>query len=507
MLQSYQQQVDLQLNSTRTYMTNLALFESDPLLAAFNTDEATAQYAKIRIRNTLEERSLMSNLVDGYFIRLQTREGESFIIATSSSSYGSDRARIHEYVKESSSPKDIRITSGKSKWHIQNLDGTNYLIFMINNGTDICAGAYVNLSLLPSHLAGKDISPKLLYVPEDELPALRASQPSNIRLISHNSREASIALVTLLDEAEILDSLPFMQKYTYLVTILLICLIILMFLLIRRIVTTPLRQLTRAMSRIQNGDLDHRLQLKAASNEIQIVNNAFNRMIDQIQNLKINVYEESLKAQRSQLRNLQLQIRPHFLINSLNMIYNAVENNFKPLATKLILHSVDYFRYMVKVDEDFVPLNEELDHVRTYLEIQSIRYPDMFTYSIDADQRVEDVLVPPLIIQTFVENSIKYAMMITSTVHISITVTSYEIDFVPYVSLTISDTGSGYPDAILDILQRNGRIVDAGGGHIGIRNAIRRMELLFHGEAKWKFYNDNGAVSAVTFPAKFSEEA
>jgi two-component system sensor histidine kinase YesM len=503
LLKSYQQQIDIQLNSTRTYLSNLALYENDPLLAVFSTEEATSEYAKIRIMRSLEERSLMSNLVDGYFTYLQAREGDIFLIATSSSSYGSDRTPIKKYVKDHASKLNHSNDSVKAVWQTHNMNGTNYLIFMINNGKEICTGAYINLSLLPSHLVGKNASSQFQSVPNDELLALQENLASNIRMITHSSDEAPVSLIEFMDKSEITNALPFMQKYAYLVTTLLILLIILLFLLVRHIVTAPLKHLTRAMSRIQGGDLDHRLQQSHASNEIQIVNHAFNQMIDQVQNLKINVYEESLKAQRSQLRNLQLQIRPHFLINSLNMIYNAVENDYKPLATKLILHSVDYFRYMVKVDDDFVPLNEELDHVRTYLEIQSIRYPQMFTYTIHTDQRVDDALVPPLLIQSFIENSIKYALLITSSIHISIVVTSYEIDFTPYVSLKISDTGSGYPDEILEVLKNNGRIIDKSGEHIGIRNAVRRMELLFHGEANWLFYNDNGAVTELTFPAKF----
>ena len=505
LLQSYLQQIDNQLDNARTYAANLALFENDTLLATFSTDETTAQYAKLRLKNSMEERALMSNIIDGYFTCLQTREGESFLISSSSSSYGSDRTLISNYVKEYLSQIQTGDNPGSSGWYTHTLDNTDYLIYMMTNGGEICSGAYINMSLLPSHLTGNDLSAEILFLPASSLAPLQEDTLPGMRLISQNSGSSPAVLTTWLNETELLNTLPFLQKYTHYITLMLILLVILMYLLIRYIVTLPLKRLTNAMSHIQNGNLEHRLQQQHASTEIQIVNNAFNHMIDQVQNLKINVYEETLKTQRSQLRNLQLQIRPHFLINSLNTIYNAVENDNKQLASKLILHSADYFRYMVKVDDDFVPLNEELEHIITYLDIQTLRYPDLFTYSIKTDPRTEDALVVPLLVQTFVENSLKYALHMSDTLHIHIEAESFELDFVPYIKLRISDTGSGYPDGVIEALKNDEPIIDGRESHIGIRNAIRRMDILFQGDVKWDFYNETGAVSEVTLPAIFAD--
>jgi two-component system sensor histidine kinase YesM len=226
-------------------------------------------------------------------------------------------------------------------------------------------------------------------------------------------------------------------------------------------------------------------------------------MMDTVQNLKINVYEEQIKVQKSQLRNLQLQINPHFLINSLNMVNNLIQNEDKSTAKQLILYSVDYFRFMAKADNDFVPLYEEINHIKDYLEIQMIRYKDKFTYSIHVNQLIEDMLIPPMLIQNFVENSIKYAIDMNKVIHLSVKVDYFEVDYYPYAKIVISDSGIGYPTDSLERINSGKKLKDSLGDHIGIFNSVQRIKILYHGKGNWKFYNDGGAVSEITLPALF----
>ena len=93
----------------------------------------------------------------------------------------------------------------------------------------------------------------------------------------------------------------------------------------------------------------------------------------------------------------------------------------------------------------------------------------------------------------------------SDTLHIHIEAESFELDFVPYIKLRISDTGSGYPDGVIEALKNDEPIIDGKESHIGIRNAIRRMDILFQGDVKWDFYNETGAVSEVTLPAIFAD--
>lgn len=496
MLQSNIQRVDSALSGGAAYTFSLARFNNSTQQAANRQDEATVSYAKIAVGNDIKDRADTSDLVDGYFALLGTYQGESFLISTHSAAESADKLRIRQYVEEN------RAAWGNYSVHWQHctLEGTDYLVFVVTNGEGICAGMYVNLTRLVSQLAGSDAG-QLQYLGTDAAPS--PISPKGFRLLSQPSETAPIQLVHQLDEREILQSLPFLQRYTVLVSLALLLLIPVMFLLVRLIVAKPLQTLTDAMRRVQQGDLDHRLEQKKASSEIQILVDAFNHMLERISHLKISVYENQLQAQKAQLRNLQLQIRPHFLINSLNMVYNEMESGNNALARQLILHTVDYFRYMVRVDDELVPLTAELNHVRAYLEIQAIRYPDMLRYIVEVDSFVEDVLVPPLAVQTFVENSIKYAIQESKPLSLSIRVDALEKDFEPYACITVSDNGPGYTSEVLGKLQAGAPIVDQNGEHIGIRNVMRRAALIFGDNASCQFYNLSGAVIRLTLPATF----
>lgn len=135
----------------------------------------------------------------------------------------------------------------------------------------------------------------------------------------------------------------------------------------------------------------------------------------------------------------------------------------------------------------------------------------MFSYQIDVDRMVEDMLIPPMTIQNFVENSVKYALNTaadseTEKMHISVTVSSFERDDYPYATITVRDNGAGYPTDMLADLNQGRHIYKKDGSHIGLRNTTQRLSILFGDQVQWQFYNDHGAVSSVTMPVTFPEE-
>lgn len=506
LLRSYIDQVDAQLENSAAFSWRLAMSDTDVVQAAFSRNEASIQYARIRLQATLSDKAQANNLIDGYFVQLDDSRGNStFLTAADSSADGGDRARVQAYMLEHAAEMVGDPYKDDTTWQECTLDGTGYLIQMVKFQDAVVAGGYVNLDRLQRRLAGVGADMGLRCLPAGAVEGLSGGLEEGERLIAQTSERAPYALVEVVQQEVILDKLPFMQRYTQLATLFILLTIPLLFLLVYNIVTRPLMRLMGAMREIQKGNLDYRIQPYRTSTEIRVVNECFNNMIEQVQSLKIGIYEEELRSQRAQLRNLQLQIRPHFLINALNMLYNAVESGDLTLARQLILHSVDYFRYMVKVDEDLVSLQEEIAHVRTYLEIQSIRYMNRFSYNIEVDRLVEDMLVPPLMVQSFVENSMKYAIRLTEDVRIDIRVEAYEVDYQPYGRITIADTGPGYPPELLEKLNNNQPIA-GGKGYIGVRNVVRRLEIFFGKQAGWRFYNDGGAVSSFTLPARFAQE-
>jgi len=105
-----------------------------------------------------------------------------------------------------------------------------------------------------------------------------------------------------------------------------------------------------------------------------------------------------------------------------------------------------------------------------------------------------------------VENSIKYALRTDKRIHIGVKIYAFEVDFYPFAKIIISDTGGGYPTHQLQRLNQGEVIHDQHGEHIGIRNSVQRLSLLYAGKAEWQFYNQGGAVSEISLPVLFQDE-
>lgn len=499
MLDSYWIQIDNQINRAVIFAVDTAWFEADPQLALSN-DESVSALAKQRIIMDLSQQLMnFENIVDTLFVYT---DGD-FLSSSQKNQKDEERNAIKTSIINIASNLNFKETD--SVWEFIHVDDFSGLVHVIKGDNGVLTGVYLNLDRLVSTYAPKDATASLFAIANKDKKSFLSNTPHQMLTIVAPSTVIPVSFVETLPSKNVLKSLPFLQKYMIAVSVIVALLIPFAIYMLRIIVIQPLHKLNKAMKHLQRGDLHYRIPPYRVSNEFAIVNQTFNQMIDEVRQLKINIYEEEIKSQKSQLRNLQLQIQPHFIINSLNMVYNLLENGDTRNAKKLIVHSVDFYRYMVKVDIDFVPLYEELQHVNTYLEIQSIRYRDKFTYSIETDQMVSDMLVPPMLIQNFIENSMKYAISDEKKIHISINIHSFEVDFYPFAKIVIADTGSGYPLHQIELLNNGSAIIDHNGEHIGIRNSVQRLSLLFHDQAKWNFYNHNGAVSELTIPALFTK--
>ena len=119
---------------------------------------------------------------------------------------------------------------------------------------------------------------------------------------------------------------------------------------------------------------------------------------------------------------------------------------------------------------------------------------------------VEDMLVPPMLLQCFAENAMKYAFRTKKELHLRLDVTSFERDYYPYAKITVRDNGPGFPPEELPTLNACQRIYRNGTPHIGIYNTLARLRFLFGEQVTWRLYNDRGAVCEIVLPATFHDE-
>ena len=267
----------------------------------------------------------------------------------------------------------------------------------------------------------------------------------------------------------------------------------------------PLRRLTDAIKKIEKGDLEYRIDENCSSMEFTQINRSFNRMMDQVSDLKIHVYEIQLEKQQIKMKFLSQQIQPHFILNTLNILYSYEQEEY-PLIQKMILLLSRYFRYIVNANSDFVTLKKEMDHIRNYFDIQQVRYPETFFAMVEYAEEIEDCLVPPLLIQNFAENSIKHSIRIGNHIDIFVIAQKYDEE---HLRIRMLDTGEGINETTLKkikLFQETGEHQPGLG--IGIQNAIERLKVLYGLDTSFEIGRDepHGTRISIILPIHHAED-
>lgn len=234
-----------------------------------------------------------------------------------------------------------------------------------------------------------------------------------------------------------------------------------------------------------------------------------NKQLEEIRRLKIDIYEEQINRQKVELDYAQLQIRPHFFINCLNIIHSMAQEGLTKEIQEIVVWTSRYLRYILKKGMDPVTVEMELEFTENYLKILECMYDREYQCRITCEEELEQTAIPPLIIQTFVENSIKHNMDMESGFWVDVTVKRQEAEGVAegYMEIVISDNGTGFDEQTRERYNAGSFPDDDKGYHIGIRNAVARIRMLYGQNAKAEFLeNDGGGAKAVIWIPLRGEE-
>lgn len=292
------------------------------------------------------------------------------------------------------------------------------------------------------------------------------------------------------------------------ISILLSALVVpLLLLYINRWVSQPINRLLYGISRVERGDMEYRIGNAESGREFDQINENFNDMMDRVSELKIDVYEKELERNKIKMRYLSEQIQPHFILNAMNILYSYEPEEYQ-LSQKMILCLSKYFRYVVRLNSNFVELYQEMDHIRNYFEIQSARYPDLFTAEVTLREELSEALIPPLIIQNFAENAIKYALNVNRRTTIQLSADYYNGDCREHkMCIRLLDTGDGISQEILEkieLFQITGKPQEGLG--VGIQNTIERLKYLYCDRSYvriWRRTECSGTGVEITLPIHY----
>ena len=272
---------------------------------------------------------------------------------------------------------------------------------------------------------------------------------------------------------------------------------------VHRIVLAPMRQIVTAMEALRAEQMDYRIGDIGDTTEFKLMAGTFNQMTEEISNLKIAAYEKDIEKLEIEKMNLRLQLNPHLLLNSLNIIYSLAQAGKNKVITKYVVHLVEYFRYSIRKNDELVSVTSEIEFVKNYLEIQAIRFPERFTFVYDIEDGAFFAMIPALLIENFVENSIKYGMKMGEKMEIIVRITCRE----EKLQISVCDTGNGMNPETLRLLRGGQIIEDEIGRHIGLWNCRQRLRLYYGAAATLNITSAPGEGTQVWLevPAVFKE--
>ncbi|MDR6553339.1 sensor histidine kinase [Paenibacillus qinlingensis] len=313
-------------------------------------------------------------------------------------------------------------------------------------------------------------------------------------LVKQLSEQTGWTMMILYPVSDITDGISVLRWAIIVSGAIGLVLFIILSFLLSSMITRPILRLMRAMRNTRQGVLTPNLT-PSYTTELNDLNVTYNQMVDNINRLIKLVYEKEMIQSRTELQALQAQIDPHFLYNTLEALYWSLQEKDEEELADLVVAMSDLFRYVIgNPNKDvWVTLDEELEHIKRYLSIMSVRFGSRLVWNIDSEDVYGPVHIPKLLIQPLVENAILHGLEgKIGTGLITIRVEPSPIETTG-LRITVCDDGPGMNEqtlqAVQESIERGGAAMRVGsssssvpspkGKGMAISNVQRRLQLYY----------------------------
>jgi len=252
-------------------------------------------------------------------------------------------------------------------------------------------------------------------------------------------------------------------------------LLVIAMILVSSIITKPLDKLYEGADEIASGNLDVRFSFKS-QDEIGRLGQIFNYMCERIKSLLTRVDEEAKSKREYELALIQEQVKPHFLYNTLDIIIKLIDMNKPKEAKRVTKKLASYYKNSLSGSEEIVTIDRELEIIKDYLDLQIMRYGDMFKYEIDVEDSVKELLIPKMTLQPLIENAIYHGLKYKEDWG-TIKITAKHLK--DHVQIMVEDNGIGMDEERLERVRKLKE--DTSGGHFGVYAVNHRLKL-YYGE-------------------------
>ena len=240
-------------------------------------------------------------------------------------------------------------------------------------------------------------------------------------------------------------------------------------------IAMPLKKLNNSVKEWETGNMNPSIYI-GGSMEVEHLGCTLRSTVEQIRQLMQDIVVEQEEKRKSELDALQSQINPHFLYNTLDSIVWMIEGERYEDAVFMITQLASLFRISLSRGKTVISVEDELKHARNYMNIQKVRYKNIFEVRFDIDPEILQCCTVKLVVQPLLENAIYYGVECMDG--------DGEIDVNGYrreddIYIEVRDNGLGIPeDEVEQLLKENNRVHKRGSG-VGLLNVHNRIRLRF----------------------------
>jgi len=520
-LSAYTNDMDKSLANLEACMHVFFITNSDIDTLNSHADEADRFLSRQSILNSLDQIVRLSGMAECAWV-YSPKGDEAEFLARSAYTGISNAELLHirdwiiGTIEENTKNKSVIY----ARWSLVSTDDSEYLLWMTAI-KEIFYGAWVRPSFLYEefsdvlqHNTGSIVLSTLeghpLTISDSGFQLVPIDQVYQVRMVSGNeligitaySARADLAITALLPRSDILSDMRFGFNFVLFAAVMIVFILVVV-LVCQYLMYRPFSKLNQTLRDIADGDLNLRLRKNSRLKEISTLENSVNHLLDVISGLKISVYETQLRERNVSCQYLKIRLKTHFYLNCLSIIHAMAGVKKTELVMELTECLSHYLRFLDKDTDEYIRLEDELEHVRNYTHIQELRYPDVFQYIEEVALELYIYNIPPLILQTFIENSVEHAMSHERKNWVLLRADYEARNALPGIRFRIKDSGKGFDEKTLKALHEKPAPLDfKQSNSIGIRNVISRLALIYDNQATIKFFNadDGGAEIDMWLP-------
>lgn len=345
---------------------------------------------------------------------------------------------------------------------------------------------------------------------EEEL-LMYQKDPSNYLVIEDTTEQLGMKINTVIPRSKMLLRVSFIQRVTLLLVIILIVVIISVSILFSKRMLRLIKKLQSSMECLEGGNYELIMD-SAGNDEIGSLVKSYNHMVGKMEKLIEEVYQAGIRQKNAQYLALCTQINPHFLFNTLESIRIKAILNGDDTVADMVKLMAKMFRTVLDSDKKNYKVRDELENIRSYIQLQNIRFDNVITLKESIDPQIYHAKFMAILFQPVVENCFKYGSN-ESGIPIEIWITGQLTEEKKMV-FTIQDDGKGMSPERLEAvrqglyvsqdveIQKEKGVEESDSHRIGLRNIAERLRLRYgsDGELRIVSSNEQGTVVEIRVP-------